>query len=259
MARNHALDALVDDLARAQHGAFTLAQVHGLADRRLAAARVDVGEWRRFAAGTFVLPSRVDRWTDCAALCLHVPAAVMAGTAAGWWWALDGVPDEAASLVVPPSCGVRHPMLRRAGDLLRWEARNEADGCLRMTDPTRTIIDLAASLDANELERTVEAALRRGLTSEPRLRLRSSQLRGPGRRGPARSSPCSTVVRRADPRTATARCCSSNCCATPGCPFRSGSTRWAATASTWSGPGIGSRWSSTAPAIVRRSSSIATT
>lgn len=187
MPRNRALDALVDDLARRQHGAFTLEQVAGECNRSVAADRVRSGEWQRFARATYVVPHRVDAWTAAAACCLYVPSAALAGTGAGRWWRLDGMPTGRAEdrLVVPVTCAVRHPMLRRSRDLLPWEVRNEPDGCLRITDPTRTLIDLSAVLDSERLELAVESALCRGLTTEPRLRLRARQLRKQGRRGPA--------------------------------------------------------------------------
>lgn len=185
MSRNRALDDLVDALAATQHGAFTLGQLTGVGDRQVAADRVRAGEWTRFARGTYVLPRRTDEWTDCAAMCLHVPAAAVADAAAGRWWGFDGVGEGAGRLLVPASCAVRHPMLRRSRDLLAWEVRFEPGGCLRITDPTRTLIDLGGSLDRTDLELAVETALRSGLTSEPRLRLRARQLRVQGRRGPS--------------------------------------------------------------------------
>ena len=142
------------------------------------------GEWERFTRGTYVLPGHVDEWTFFAAMCLHVPMAAVAGVDAGRWWRLDGVGGEVDRLLVPSSCAVRHPMLRRSKDLLEWEVRSEPGGCFRVTDPTRTLIDLSASLDRADLELAVESALRERLTSEPRLRLRARQLRAQGRRGP---------------------------------------------------------------------------
>lgn len=53
------------------------------------------------------------------------------------------------------------------------------------TDPTRTLIDLGAVVVDDILERALEDALRRGLTSVSRLRWRGRQLARPGRAGPA--------------------------------------------------------------------------
>jgi very-short-patch-repair endonuclease len=72
------------------------------------------------------------------------------------------------------------------GYLDEWETvLDQPGGCLRITDPSRTIIDCGAIATPDELERMVESAVRRGLTNVPRLRARANRLRRPGRRGPA--------------------------------------------------------------------------
>jgi very-short-patch-repair endonuclease len=185
VARNADVDSLVSELADRQHGAFTLGQIEEVCDRRLAAQRVGRREWHRFLPGTFVLPGHLDEWTAPAAMCLHAPEAVLAGSGAGRWWALDGLEPEPLRLVVPPSCGVRHPLLRRAGDVPSRDVRSEEHGPIRVLDPTRTILDVAGGLAAANLERVVESALRRRLTSVPRLRHRALELKGRGRSGPA--------------------------------------------------------------------------
>jgi hypothetical protein len=106
MARNRMLDEVVADHADRQHGAFSLEQLDGLCDRRVAAARAKAGE-------------------------------------------------------------------------------SEPDGCLRVTDPTRTLVDLGGLLDLDHLERAIESGLRRCQTSEPRLHHRARQLKRSGRSGPA--------------------------------------------------------------------------
>ena len=184
MARNADLDAVVADLADQQHGAFTLGQIEAMCDRRLATQRVRRREWHRFLPGTFVLPGHLDEWTAPAAMCLHAPDAVLAGSGAGRWWALDGLDRVPLRLVVPSSCGVRHPLLRRAGDVLPDEVRADEHGPIRVLDPTRTILDVAGAMESDHLERAVESALRRRLTSAARLRRRALELKGKGRSGP---------------------------------------------------------------------------
>ena len=197
MVRDEQLDTLVDQLAARQHGAFTLTQIRARCSYRVASARASSDEWMRFLPGTYFLPTRRDRWTDAAAMCLHAPEATLAGLAAGQWWDLDGLPRSVSTqLIVPSTCGVRHRTLRRSDDLLPWERRHEDGGCLRVTDPTRTIIDLAGVLDAPLVERATESAIRRGLTSSARLRARAGELRRRGRPGPA------TVIAMLDARPA---------------------------------------------------------
>jgi hypothetical protein len=185
MARDTDLDHLVAHLADRQHGAFTLRQLGGACDRRVASARVRRREWSRFLPGTFMLPGHLDDWSAPAAMCLHVPAAVVAGVAAGRWWDLPGLQPAPTRLLVPRSCGVRHTMLRTSDGLSAHEIRHEQHGWVRVTDPTRTLVDLGAVLDADHLERAVGSALRRRLTSVPRLRHRAVALKRSGRSGPS--------------------------------------------------------------------------
>jgi very-short-patch-repair endonuclease len=185
MARNIDLDRIVADLADQQHGAFTLAQLDRVCDRRLAGQRVRRREWLRFLPGTFVLPGHLDDWTAPAAMCLHVPSSVLAGVGAGRWWALDGLPSAPTRLVVPPTCGVRHSMIRRASDVDPRDVAVERHGVIRVLDPTRTVLDLAATLHRSNLERVIESALRRRLTSVARLRRCAAELQGRRRPGPA--------------------------------------------------------------------------
>jgi very-short-patch-repair endonuclease len=187
MARLRDLDDLVDELAEHQHGAFALRQLPpGWCSTRLAAERSARNEWWRIVRGVYGLPGRLDAWTVPAGWCLYSPAAALGFTGAAEWWRFDGDFDRRTELVVPQSSGVHSPLVRRTSDLEPWEVRlDRPDGCLRVTDPTRTLIDLGACITAPDLERAVESAFRLGLTSEARLRARARQLRRPGRSGPA--------------------------------------------------------------------------
>jgi very-short-patch-repair endonuclease len=187
VARNADLDDLVAELAGRQHGAFALSQFSdGWCPSRLANERVQKGEWLRVLRGVYGLPGTLDGWTVPAAWCLSVPAAALGLAGAATWWRLDGAPCLPLELVVPHQAGSRQRFLRRTSDLAPWEVVvDQTDGCLRVTDPTRTLIDSAAVATPGEVERMAESALRRGLTSEARLRARARQLRRPGRAGPA--------------------------------------------------------------------------
>ena len=55
--------------------------------------------------------------------------------------------------------------------------------CVLTTSPTRTLLDLAAVVDAGVLELSLEDALRRRLTSLPRIRWQLATIGGQGRRG----------------------------------------------------------------------------
>jgi hypothetical protein len=56
-------------------------------------------------------------------------------------------------------------------------------GPIRLTNPTRTLIDAGAVLSEDRLEEALESALRQGLTSIENLRCRLQRMGGPGRRG----------------------------------------------------------------------------
>ncbi len=75
------------------------------------------------------------------------------------------------------------PLVHRSADLAEFEVV-EREG-IPCTNPTRTLIDLGAVVVDDILERALEDALRRGLTSVSRLRWRERQLARPGRAGPA--------------------------------------------------------------------------
>jgi very-short-patch-repair endonuclease len=62
-------------------------------------------------------------------------------------------------------------------------ADRTAIGPIAITSPARTLIDIAACVDATALELAAEDAFRRGLTSPKQLESRLDTLGGPGRRG----------------------------------------------------------------------------
>jgi very-short-patch-repair endonuclease len=90
----------------------------------------------------------------------------------------------------------RRPYARRSTDLAPFEVRTS--GVLRVTDPTRTLIDYAGLADLDRVERALESTLRRRLTSVARLRWRAGTLARPGRSGP------SQLLRALDRRSAAA-------------------------------------------------------
>lgn len=56
-------------------------------------------------------------------------------------------------------------------------------GCLKVTNATRTLIDLGSVVGEETLEIVLDHALQRGMTSVERLERRLSQLGVPGRWG----------------------------------------------------------------------------
>lgn len=109
--------------------------------------------------------------------------AVASHRSAGAVWLLDAIEGRALEISVPSSTGTRLRNVtvhyRRS---LGLDAATEADG-IPVTEPTRTVADLAGVVDADVLEAAFESALRQGLTSLPRARTILDRLEKEGRRG----------------------------------------------------------------------------
>jgi very-short-patch-repair endonuclease len=105
--------------------------------------------------------------------------------AAASLWGLEGVDAAPAEITLPFPRRSPHPdlVLHSTDSLAPHDEVTVAP--FRLTGATRTLVDLASAIDADVLERALDDALRRGLTSLPRLRFRLNQLRRPGRRGVA--------------------------------------------------------------------------
>lgn len=137
----------------------------------------------RLAPHVYLLPELLDDWSHLAAVCLSSSHAVASHRAAGLLWGLDGIEVALVEVTVPHGVSLRRGVVHRSGDLADFEVvERELIPC---TDPTRTLIDLGAVVDDDSLERALESALRRRLTSLPRLRWRMGQLARPGRPGPS--------------------------------------------------------------------------
>jgi very-short-patch-repair endonuclease len=137
----------------------------------------------RVAPRTYLLVDLADERSYLAAVGAACPGAVVSHRAAGALLGLDGITEPFPEFTVPSSPpNIGWAFFHRCRDLEPFEVV-EVDG-LRCTDATRTLCDLGAVEDERAVERALESALRRGLTSLPRLRWRSEQLARPGRSGP---------------------------------------------------------------------------
>jgi very-short-patch-repair endonuclease len=110
---------------------------------------------------------------------------------------LDGVDRAPAEISLRWRRRSPHPdvVVRSTDSLLGQDVVTLAP--FRLTGATRTLIDLGWLVDEKVLERALDDALRRGLTTIPRLRFRINQLRGHGRRGVAAIA---RLVEERDPR-----------------------------------------------------------
>jgi very-short-patch-repair endonuclease len=95
---------------------------------------------------------------------------------------LDGVPrGVVVEVSVPPGRNYRRHRSHRSSDLLPADRTTVA--AIPVTTVTRTLIDLGAVLDEESVERAIECALRRGLTSPQYMGRRLDALSRLGRPG----------------------------------------------------------------------------
>lgn len=109
--------------------------------------------------------------------------AVASHRGAAWLWSLDGVAAPTIEVSVPRSGGRRPAGVRlhRTTDLTPGMSTT-VDG-IPVTEPTRTLVDLASVVSAEALESAVDSALRQGLTSVERCEAMLDRLARRGRNG----------------------------------------------------------------------------
>ena len=171
-------------MAMENHGVVTRADLEGC---RVSSATIR--DWCRterlvrVAPRTYLLVDLADEHSYLAAVEAACSGAVVSHRAAGELLGLDGITEPFPEFTVPGSPpNIRWAYFHRSKDLQPFEVV-QIDG-LRCTDATRTLCDLGAVEGELAVERALESALRRGLTSLPRLRWRSGELARPGRSGP---------------------------------------------------------------------------
>lgn len=178
-----ALDRRVTQLAASQAGAFSLTQARALGFKdHLIRYRIATGRWLKPLPRTFVLAGSLDTPSQRMTLAYlwGGEGSVVCRDTAAWVWGLapdKGVIDLAmASHRQPPASWiVVHRHLLQPCDVVNF-------GAIETTNATRTLIDLAGDLDERALELMLDEALRRGLSSIPRMRWRLEQI-GAGRSG----------------------------------------------------------------------------
>jgi hypothetical protein len=173
-------------IAARQLGLITLAQVIGCGGTRATAARmVAAGKWQHLQLGVYLTGSAPPTWLQRQlAACLAIgPEAVASHRAAAALWRLDGAYESVVELTVAldrcPKPG--HALLHRTK---RWEPIDRTvHRLVPVTSINRTLADYGATVPRLLLERAVEDAFNRGLTTEGALRRRLAQICGPGCRG----------------------------------------------------------------------------
>lgn len=175
---------MIAELAERQHGVVSRAQLGGLGlSRRAVEHRVDQGRLHVVQRGVYAVGHRLlpaeGRWM--AAVLASGTGAVLSHRSAATLWGIRRT-DRAAIEVTAPGCGRGRPGVERHRSLL---AIDEVTSHRRIpvTTVPRTLLDLAAVLDASQLKRAVNEAdvLRLG----DRLTLADLALRYPRRSGTA--------------------------------------------------------------------------
>jgi hypothetical protein len=182
------VERAIEDLASRQFGVFSRAQLLELgATRRAIGYRLSVGAWVSLLPNVYRLASvaQSSEQAATAATLWSAPDGLVALRAAARLWELDGQWGTRVHVLLPSSRSLRSPLVtvHHTTDLL--PADIGALGAIRLTSPLRTVIDLAAVVDADALELAIESGLRRRLFSVGQLRWRAEALLGTGRPGSA--------------------------------------------------------------------------
>ena len=185
----NSVDAAIHAFAARQLGLLTRADVlvRGGSDDyiRTCLAR---GRWQQLHPGVYLTGSARPTWLQRQlAACLAAgPNAASSHRAGAALWYLDGAGESVVELTcAQPYCP--RPRGARLHRTIRWDP---VDLTVRrgvpVTSVNRTLIDYGAVVPRILVERAMEDAFRRGLTTEGALRRRLAQIGGPGCRGSAK-------------------------------------------------------------------------
>lgn len=134
---------------------------------RLIDWRLNTGEWKVLFPGVYTVRSSSPSWmrSEMGAVLWAGSGAAGSGRAAGLIWDFDGI--DRRYIEVSTSRRVRHPdvVVHRTGNVGRTLMRK---GIL-VTDPFRTIVDLAALIEKPNLEAALDSGLRSGSLNLPFL------------------------------------------------------------------------------------------
>jgi hypothetical protein len=179
-------DLALEALAATQHGVITRAQAatFGITDRMIHRRLTD-HRWVRVHAGVYRLAAAPRTFRQRAAAASLWSDGLVSHCSGGRLWALEGVEGGQMHVTVGRVRSIADPrvVVHRSVDLLPAD-RHRVQG-IAVTSPLRTIIDLAATLDATALEIAAEDALRRGLFTPGQLAWRFDGRGGRGVSGSA--------------------------------------------------------------------------
>lgn len=171
----------------AQYGLVTTADLRALGvDSRIERRRLESGEWVRIGKHVIRLASRAASHEQVAlAACLEAGTWALAShQSAAWLWGLTGAPRRHSVAVPRRFC----PVVAWA-DVHRTSDPPAVSRLVRgipVTDPLRTLVDLAATSDPGTLDAAVDRALAAQLVTVEGLTAEVERLSRRGRRGTAR-------------------------------------------------------------------------
>jgi hypothetical protein len=165
-------DPAIAAIAARQHSLFTAQQAFEVGGTRpMLRRRVANGRCEQLDVDVFRIAGTPRTWHSrlLAAVLAGGPATVASHRAAAALWGIDGFNRTTPEVTIPRGLRYRRPTVRthESTDLDRCDSRTR-DG-IPVTDPSRTLLDVARFVDDRRLTRAVESARRQGLTSWPEL------------------------------------------------------------------------------------------
>lgn len=164
------------ELARTQYGLITRAQALDCGMGRGAIRhRLESGRWQQVHRGVYRIAGLPESWHHrlLAGCLLGGPGSAASHRSAGELWELDAVPAGFLEITTARQID-RPPLIAHRTPLVETQITSRRG--IPVTDPSRTLLDLAAVLREKDVERAFESALRRSLTDietiVERLRLR---------------------------------------------------------------------------------------
>lgn len=164
------------ELAATQYGLITRTQAQELGMGRGAIRhRLESGRWQQVHRGVYRISGLPESWHHrlLAGCLLGGRGSAASHRSAGELWELDAVPAGFLEITTPRQID-RPPLIAHRTPL--GNAQITTRRGIPVTDPSRTLLDLAAVLREKDVERAFESALRRRLTDidtmVERLRLR---------------------------------------------------------------------------------------
>jgi hypothetical protein len=185
-------------LALKQHGLISRQQARhvGLSDSAID-RRINGKFWSVLFPGVFRVSTSRDTWKqECMAACLWAgPRAAVSYRAAARLHGLGGFRIADVEISVATGKVRRGIIVHRVRGIGRLYL-SQVEG-IPVTSMTQTLLDLAGTVDADELERSIDEALRRRMTDIPRLR---SILRRRAKSGKEGASVLQKVINARDPK-----------------------------------------------------------